>query len=757
MLMHDLLSILSGAAIGGLLAALFRQPIILGYLLAGVIIGPFGLGFIHEYEQVETVAELGVTFLLFTLGVEFSFAELQKVKNISLGGGGLQILLTILLTVLVSVTTGWVTSISQGVFLGEIISLSSTAIVLKALMEKNETGTAHGQVMLGILIVQDLALGLMLAVLPSLNEPLDKIGIAIGIALLKLALFALGAILIGKWVIPQFLRLLAQTESREIFLLGVVTLCLGIALFTGKIGLSTEMGAFVAGLMISEVEYADQTLDYVEPLRDFCAALFFASIGVLINPIFLWDNLPIILGIVGLVLVGKFLIITPLVVLFRYPVRTAIISGLGLAQIGEFSFVLAGEGNKFGLISENVYLLILGSTAVTLVITPFILRGLPLIFNFAESLPLIKTWLAQAEAPLEVAEDLPFKDHIVICGYGKVGKNVVKMLQDRNYPVLVIEQSEQQVEKLRDAKIPYIFGSASSALVLEKAGVNEAKGMAIALPDSMSTRLCVKRSLEISPDLDLVVRANKEKDIELLYQIGAKEVVQPEFEASLELSRHIFSGSGLPLLGIQQELQEIRSSHYLNLRPEVSQQQISRELQEAARVMNSKWYTLPNNSPLVGMTIEKTNIRRITGVSVMEIKRSNGETIDYPDAQTVINPGDSFLLVGKPDEIVGLSRLAKGEITLPPENSSSVWLPVPKNSLLSNKKIGEITVITEFGLSIQAIRRKGKYLPFPDGATNIQSGDQLLLFGNLESLTGFTQKISAEQNLATTLVKAPNF
>lgn len=662
--MINLISILAAAGIGGLLASLLSQPIILGYLLAGVIVGPFGLGFIQEYAQVETVAELGVTFLLFTLGVEFSFAELQKVKNISLGGGGLQILLTIVMTILVSLTMGWVTSVPQGLFLGEILSLSSTAVVIKALMESNEMATLHGQVMLGILIVQDLALGLMLAVLPALNKPVEEIGLAVGIALLKLGLFALGAIVVGKWLIPLFLQLLAKTENREIFLLGVVILCLGIALLTGKIGLSTEMGAFVAGLMISEVEYADQTLDYVEPLRDVCAAAFFAAIGVLINPVFLWDNLPLILGLVALVLLGKFLIITPLVVLFRYPLKTALIAGLGLAQIGEFSFVLASEGNKFGLITENVYLLILGTTAVTLIITPFVLRSLPAIFAVVESLPWLKSWLAKADVSLEAAEDLPFQDHIIVCGYGRVGSNIVRLLRDRHYSVLVIEQSQQQVERLREANIPYIFGNAASLLVLEKAGVTQAKGIAIALSDSMSTRLCTKRALKLSPDLDLIVRANQDKDIELLYQLGAKEVVQPEFEASLELCAHLFTGLGLSLLTIQQEIEQIRYSHYLTLRPERSQEQVSRELEEATKTMNSKWYQLPTNSPLVGMTLEKTDLRRLTGVTIIVIKRSNGEKIDYPDGKTVINEGDNLLLVGEKEEVTRFDNLAKGEIAI---------------------------------------------------------------------------------------------
>ncbi len=245
--------------------------------------------------------------------MEFSFAELKKVKAIALGGGGLQIALTILVTVMVCGLSGaWGTLPAKGMFLGCILSLSSTAVVLKCLMERNETETPHGQVMLGILVVQDLALGLMLAVLPALNQPAETIGIAVLTALVYIGLFAAGAVAAGIWLIPPLLRLLARTESKELFLLGVVALCLGIALLTEYLGLSIEMGAFVAGLMISEVEYADQTLTYVEPLRDIFASLFFAAIGMLIDPVFLWNNLELILGLVALVFVGKFLIITPL-------------------------------------------------------------------------------------------------------------------------------------------------------------------------------------------------------------------------------------------------------------------------------------------------------------------------------------------------------------------------------------------------------------------------------------------------------------
>jgi monovalent cation:H+ antiporter-2, CPA2 family len=663
-LIVDLVSVLAAAAVGGIIAGLARQPALLGYIVGGAIVGPTGLGLIKELVQVETLAQFGAAFLLFALGVEFSFSELKKVQTISLGGGGLQIILTILVTTVISVSVGWVTTPQQGVFLGAILSLSSTAVVLKSLMEANETATTHGQVMLGILVVQDLALGFMLAVLPALDRPPEEIGSAVTQAAIKIGLFAAGSIVTGIWVVPRLLRLLASTESRELFLLGIVTLCLGIALLTARLGLSIEMGAFVAGLMISEVEYADQTLAYVEPIRDVFAALFFAAIGMLIDPLFLWNNLDLILGLVLIVFVGKFVIITPLVKLFGYPLKTALIAGLGLAQIGEFSFVLASEGRSLGLVSKRVYLLLLGTTAVTLVVTPFILRLIPSLFNWIETVPTLDRWFKPAAQPEEVSENVSDEHPIVICGYGRTGQNLVTLLAEQNIPVIVVEQSEAAIQKLRDAGIPYVYGNAVSIPVLTKAGLDRAQAMVIALPDAMSTRLCLKHALEISPDLDIVVRANQYKDIELLYQLGGSEVVQPEFEASLEMAAHLLVRVGLPTIQIQRQVKAIRNSHYLELRPEGMGEK-SQNIQAATLGMNRRWYRLSLTSPLLGNSIASANIRTLTGATVVAIKRENGTQINYPHGGTTFDIGDSCLVIGSGEEQTTFEQLTTGKIEIP--------------------------------------------------------------------------------------------
>jgi CPA2 family monovalent cation:H+ antiporter-2 len=734
-LIVDLVLVLAAATIGGLLASLLRQPAILGYLIGGIIVGPGGLGVIKELIQVETLAQFGVAFLLFALGVEFSFAELKKVQGISLGGGGLQIIFTILITALTMGILGWDTSPIQGIFLGAILSLSSTAVVLKCLMERNEMASPQGQIMLGILVVQDLALGLMLAVLPALNQPQGGVIFeAVGRSLLLIGLFALGAVVAGIWVIPKLLQFLAKTESKELFLLGVVALCLGIALLTEHLGFSIEMGAFVAGLMISEVEYADQTLTYVEPIRDIFAALFFVAVGMLIDPVFLWEHLELIIGLMLLIVAGKTLIIIPIVKLFGYSWRTSIITGLGLAQIGEFSFVLASAGQGLGLVSRRVYLLIVGTTALTLIITPFILQFAPKLLDWIEEKWDLSNLLENSQKITNIAEDLPQQNHIIVCGYGRVGRNLVRLLQSHNYAVIVIDQSEKTVQELRNNQIPYLYGNAASLHVLEAAGVDRAASMAIALPDPMSTRLCLKRSLEFSPNLDVIVIADRDKDIELLYQLGAKEVVQPEFEASLELSNHVLTKMGLGGDKIQQEMQKIRQSQYSDFRPKQSAQEVARDLQQATQEMNSKWYALPTNSPLMGMTLEESNIRPMTGISVMAIRRFTGEEIDYPDGQVRLEKDDKLLVVGEAAALETLDQLAKGEVTIPAESISCQWLNIPENSQVIGKSLSKLDLANRFRVQVQALRREDKFYRWPNRSLDLEAGDRLLLCGSFHDL-----------------------
>ncbi|MEM8723685.1 MAG: cation:proton antiporter [Cyanobacteria bacterium P01_G01_bin.39] len=561
----DITTVLGASAISGFIAHRFRQPVLLGYLACGLIIGPFGLRLIGQIEEIKSLAEIGVAFLLFALGVEFSLAELRRVKDIAIKGSLLQIGFTIALVAAICTLLGWVETPTEGIFMGAVLSLSSTAVVLKTLTERGEVNTIHGQVMLAILIAQDLALGLMLAILPALNQP-DNLLPALITAALKAIIFFACAIACGYWVIPRIMTTIAKTENSELFLLTVIALCLGVALITAKLGLSIEMGAFVAGLTISEIDYADQALAKMIPLRDTFACLFFASIGMLINPTTVWQNFGVILGLVALVMLGKAGTILPIIWKFGYSFKTSVISSLGLNQIGEFSFVLAVLGEQLGFINQDQYDLLIGTTAITLVLTPIGMKFSPEIAQRLAGLPVIAEYLRQRQQNKDISMPETICNHVVVAGYGRVGKVIVRILLDHGYPVLVIENSEVAIRSLRQAQIPYIFGDADAELVLEKAHLDRAKAIAIALPDPSSTRILLQQAINFAPGIDIVARSHSDREIDLLTKLGAAEVVQPEFEAALEMGRQILSTLGEDQDLVSSGLQEIRTDRYLSVR-----------------------------------------------------------------------------------------------------------------------------------------------------------------------------------------------
>lgn len=660
----DLTTVLGASALGGYLAKRLNQPVLLGYLASGLLVGPFGFKLLSELEEIKALAEIGVAFLLFALGVEFSLAELKRVKDIAIKGSLLEIGLTLSLVTLLVTAIAGTERFTQGIFLGAIFSLSSTAVVLKTLTERGETHTVHGQVMLAILIAQDLALGLMLAILPALQQP-EHLLVAIAIALLKGAIFLTAALAAGKWLVPPLIKAVAQTDSSELFLLTVIALCLGVALITAGLGLSIEMGAFVAGLMISEIDHADQALAKILPLRDTFASLFFASVGMLIDPAILMENFGWILGMVALVMVGKAAIIFPIVLKFGYSFKTAAISALGLNQIGEFSFVLALVGLEQGFISEKIYLLLLGTTAITLVLTPIGLKCSPTLAEKAIDMPGVGNYLRRFRGTKSLSIPETISNHVVVAGYGRVGQTTVKILQNLGYPILVIENSEAAVQRLRSQHIPYILGDADSELVLKKAHLEKAKALAIALPDPTSTRLLLKRALKIVPSLDVVARCHYNREIDLLTQLGAWEVVQPEFEAGLEIGAHLLTHLGESPSTIHSVMTSIRGDRYLSVRSERSIPWKQQDLNQVLPELNSQWMTIPPDSPFDRQTLAQTDIRNRTGVTVMAV-RHNQEVCYYPKGETRLHAGDKVLAIGEPQELERFNQMMQGGFAVKP-------------------------------------------------------------------------------------------
>ncbi|MEC4852036.1 MAG: cation:proton antiporter, partial [Jaaginema sp. PMC 1079.18] len=725
-------------ALGGFLANRLRQPVLLGYLVSGLVIGPFGFKLLSELEDIKALAEVGVAFLLFALGVEFSLAELKRVKEIAIQGSLLQISATIILTAIFSLLFGWVESPTQGIFLGAILSLSSTAVVLKTLTERGETNTIHGQLMLAILIAQDLALGLMLAILPALNDPQNLVP-ALSFAILKAVLFIAGALAAGYWLVPKVIKTVARTESSELFLLTTIALCLGVALITSALGLSIEMGAFVAGLMIAEIDYSDQALAKVLPLRDTFASLFFASIGMLIDPVVIWNNLGIILGLVLLVMLGKAFIIFPIIIKFGYSFKNATIVALGLNQIGEFSFVLALVAFDTGFITQEKYLLLLGTTAITLVLTPLELRFSPRLVNRLNTIPGLVKYLEKFQRHKELSIPETISNHIVVAGYGRVGQTIVNILRNQGYPVLVIENSEAAIQRLRQEKIPYIFGDGDSELVLEKAHLEKAKALAIALPDPASTRLLLKRALELAPELDVVARSHENSEIDVLTQLGATEVVQPEFEAALEMGAHTLNTLGESKTNIDLVINAIRTDRYLSVRPKRASELLQKDVIDAASAIHNEWVTIPDNSPLNNLTLAKANVRNLTGVTVMAIQSQNGMTY-YPKGETELHQGDRLLIVGKRSEAAAFQDLMQGKLSL--ENTNVHWITLQPESPLVG--ITPADLQQQYSVIIQALRRQGKlYRPVHDDVVFMVQ-DSLLLSGERDRIQAIEELAQGE-------------
>jgi len=552
----DLVIVLVAATIGGLIARRARLPVLVGYLLGGIIVGPYGFGLVHQLESVNFLGTLGVILLLFTLGLEFSLKELMRIGKIAILGGTVQILLTAAIGLALGKLLGWVTF--EAVFFGFAIALSSTVIVLKTLMERGELDTGHGRIMIGILLVQDLSVVPLMIILPAVGEGGGILLPTLGIAALKAVIFMGVMLALGIWGLPLLLKRVAGERSGELFILTIVTLGLAAAAGTYFLGLSAAFGAFVAGLLISQSVFARQAVANIAPLRDTFAAIFFVSLGMLADPRFVGDTIPLIATVVLVIIAAKFAICTLIPWFFGYSFKTALFTGMGLLQVGEFSFILAMMGIAAGIISQYLYSLILVSTIITMLLTPFAFSLAPVLY---QRLSRQKRFSRLITSRLDTAwqsSQIELSGHIVICGYGRVGSLLAKVLDRRNFPYLVIDLAPQIISELHARGIPCIYGDASNAEILAHVQLNKARALVCTFPDYIAVELTARNALRINPKLDIVARVHRDLDAELLKGIGVAELVRPEFEASLEITRHTLHRLGLTSAEIQHILSGLR-------------------------------------------------------------------------------------------------------------------------------------------------------------------------------------------------------
>ncbi|MDO8671011.1 MAG: cation:proton antiporter, partial [Dehalococcoidia bacterium] len=452
--------------------------------------------------------------------------------------------------------------IAQAIFLGGLVALSSTLVVLKTLMDRGELDSLHGRVLIGLLIVQDLAVVPLMIILPALATPQDNFIVSVGKSILQAAVVLGTVLVIGSRVIPRLMSKIAETRSAELFLLTVIVLCLGAAFGLSFLGLPLAIGAFIAGLTISESSFSQQALADIIPLRNTFAALFFASIGMLTDPRFVSDNFSLILLLVAVITFGKWLIAMLVTLACRYSVKTSFLVGLGMIQIGEFSFVMAREGVNLGAIPEYLYSLTMAAAIITIVLTPSALSAGPPIYLYLSRTRLGRSLLQVRPEPTLPVRGMKLVNHVVICGFGRIGRELASVLDRREFAYFVVDYDPHTIVELRKRGIPCIYGDAANPEVLRHVQLEKARVLVVTMGDSISARQAVSNAAVINPKLDIVTRVQSEADLDFFRNAPAREFVNPEFEASLEIIRHTLHRFGVTSQEIQYQLNTMREQYY---------------------------------------------------------------------------------------------------------------------------------------------------------------------------------------------------
>lgn len=655
----DIAVIVVVGLLGGLIAQQMKQPLILGYILAGVIVGPFTGGVtVSDAHNIELLAEIGVALLLFALGLEFSLKALHPVRAIALIGTPVQMLLTIALGWGIGRLLGW--NWIDSIWFGGLIALSSTMVLLKTLMNQGQLGTLSSRVMIGMLVVQDLAVVPLMIILPQLDAPGAGLPI-LGLAVLKAAIFLFLMIFAGTRLIPRLITLIAAWNSRELFLLAIIAMGLGIGYATYLFGLSFAFGAFVAGMILSESDYAHQALSDIIPVRDLFGLLFFVSVGMLLDPVFLLENWQTILVVVLLVSVGKGLIFGLLSRAFGYGNIIPLATGLGLFQVGEFSFVLARVGVNTQSIDNDIYALILTTAIVTMILTPTV-SGF--------TAPLYALWKKRFKSEPVLSINLPktgLHGHVVIAGGGRVGQYVAPVLHRLALAFVVIELDHRRVEQIKSQGFPVIYGDAGAPVVLEAANVREACLVLITTPAMGVTAIVAEQVRRLNPQVHIVARAEGLEQMRALHRHGVYEVVQPEFEAGLEITRQALLHMNTPATDIQRFTDAIRHELYAPLYEEHKDYRVVAQLKNASRLLELNWVELAADSSLIGKTIGELRIRSRTGATVVGVL-TNGVFHANPAADYRFLAGEMVAVMGNPAQLAAfMALIVEQEVNRPGE------------------------------------------------------------------------------------------
>lgn len=636
----------------------FRLPSIVGFLLTGVLCGPSALGLIPSPEAVDTMADVGVAFLMFSIGMELSGKELVRLKKPLFLGGSSQVLLTMAFVFLL---TFWWSGPRLGIVYGCMVTLSSTAIVLSILQQKALTESPQGQVCLAVLIFQDLAIVPMVLIFPLLAGGLELDTNSMIFAVGKGVLVIGGILLFGKYLLHRLMFSVVSTRSRELMLMTTLGLCLAVALITSWLGLSLALGAFLAGLMMAESEYSLNTLESIMPFKEVFSSIFFISVGMLLDVKFFLTHLPVISLCAAAIIIAKILMVVPAVRVLRYSMRTALLTAFSLAQVGEFSFVLAKSALGLNLISNDAYQIFLASSILTMVLTPLLIGVAPKVTGKLLKRPNLQTAEAAADDSDEhdgdqektgiIRDGRLLKDHLIIIGFGIGGQIMAHGAKSCGIPYIISEMNPTTVEKYR-ATEPIRHGDASFPLVLEHLGASTARALAILTSDPAGSRAIIANARAMNPSLHIIVRTRFLGNLNSYKEVGANEVIPEEFETSLEVFARVLNHYLVPRQTIDQYVSAIRRENY----------GMQRRLGIGGSIMDSLpdlqlvAYAVEEGSPLAGKTIAEAALRKEHGVTAAGVRR--GDAINNnPDAQTRLLAGDIVYLLATQEALTKAARL----------------------------------------------------------------------------------------------------
>jgi CPA2 family monovalent cation:H+ antiporter-2 len=642
---------------GALIVYLFhklRQSNIVGFLVTGIIVGPFGLSLIGDTATVHILAEIGVMLLLFSLGLEFSFKKLLQIRYVVFGTGSMQVVSTILLVMGIAALARM--SLRTSIFLGFVVALSSTAIVVKMLFERAETDSIHGKVSLGILIFQDLCVVPMIIIIPLLKET-GPIWIPLGRAL-GMSVVVIGAvIMLARYALPHFFRHIVGTRSKELFVIAALWILLGMSWALSLVGFSLAIGAFLAGLAVSESEYSHQVFADIRPFRDGLNSLFFISIGMLVDIGFISGNAATVLLVILAVLVGKAILITLSVAVTRIPLLVGVMVGFSMAQIGEFSFILLEVGMRSGLVETSLYQHIISSSVATMLLTPlFFWLSRALLANSRLG-TLIRKFGTRASILKLDEQSKSMKDHVVICGFGVTGQNIAKVLKANSITYIILELNARTVREQRQKGEPIFYGDCADMGILTHAGIVNARIILLVLSDPMATRAAVKAARLLNREIIILTRNRYMAEIDGLLNLGANEVISEEFESSIELLARILRVYHFPRQVVAQEIKSIRDARYQIFRHRettIPRLRLSTELD-----VYTETHRIDEDSAISGLTISETRLRQKTGALILGIVRES-DTLNNPDPSVTIQPGNLLIMSGTKDQLKNAIDMISG-------------------------------------------------------------------------------------------------